>query len=161
MKSFFATDPVSHKGETNIWLTPKWILDELGDFDLDPCAAPTPRPFPTAKRMIAEADADGLAAEWEGRVWLNPPYGKNTGPWLQRLRAHGNGIALVFARTETNWLQPIMECTGVFFLKGRIKFIRPDGSTETNAGAPSILLPFGRKNVASILNSNLQGVWKP
>lgn len=161
MRSFVSTDPVSHKGATNIWLTPKWILDALGEFDLDPCAAPDPRPFATAKRMIAEADADGLSADWEGRVWLNPPYGKHLGPWLNKLRTHGNGIALVFARTETNWLQPIMESAGIFFMKGRIKFLRPDGREETNAGAPSILIPFGRKNIAAILASDIKGVWKP
>lgn len=72
MKSFTFTDPVSHNGETNTWLTPKWLLDELGEFDLDPCAAPEPRPFPTAKKMISEKDGCGLSAKWEGRVWLNP-----------------------------------------------------------------------------------------
>ncbi|HVI40922.1 MAG TPA: DNA N-6-adenine-methyltransferase, partial [Anaerovoracaceae bacterium] len=101
-KSFFSTDPVSHKGATNVWLTPKWLLDELGEFDLDPCAAPNPRPFPTAKKMITEADECGLKASWHGRVWLNPPYGKQIGPWLEKLKSHGDGIALVFARTETN-----------------------------------------------------------
>jgi hypothetical protein len=28
-----------YKGETNDWLTPRYILDALGKFDLDPCAA--------------------------------------------------------------------------------------------------------------------------
>lgn len=161
MSGFTATDPVSHKGETNTWLTPKWILDELGSFDLDPCAAPLPRPFPSARRMISEAEGDGLAAAWEGRVWLNPPYGKHCGNWLRKLAHHGNGIALVFARTETAWLQPILEECGVFFIRGRIKFLRPDGTESTNAGAPSILIPFGEQNVNAILRSNIKGVWKP
>ncbi len=30
------------------WYTPKWILDTLGEFDLDPCS-PEERPFDTAK----------------------------------------------------------------------------------------------------------------
>ena len=33
---------------TDTWLTPKWVMDALGVFDLDPCAAPHPRPWPTA-----------------------------------------------------------------------------------------------------------------
>lgn len=43
----------------------------------------------------------GLESPWIDRVWLNPPYGRETGLWLRTLAAHGSGIALVFARTET------------------------------------------------------------
>jgi hypothetical protein len=44
---------------------------------------------------------DGLQKEWVGRVYLNPPYGKGMERWLEKLKHHGNGIALIFARTET------------------------------------------------------------
>lgn len=159
--SFTATDPVSHAGDTNTWLTPKWILDALGEFDLDPCAAPLPRPFPTARAMISEAEGDGLAASWNGRVWLNPPYGKNAALWLQKLALHGNGIALIFARTDTRWLQPFLKMHSLFFIQGRIKFLRPDGSEGSNAGSPSLLIPFGDSNVDAILTSGIRGVFKP
>lgn len=154
-----ATD--SPRAQTHTWLTPKWLLDELGEFDLDPCAAPLPRPFSTARRMISEAEGDGLSAEWSGRVWLNPPYGPFAKSWLEKLERHGDGIALIFARTETQWLQPILDRNGVFLLAGRITFLMPDGlEAKHSAGAPSLLIPFGRKNVGKILASNLQGVWK-
>lgn len=81
------------------WLTPPEILRALGTFDLDPCS-PTDRPWDTAKIHYTKID-DGLAKPWHGRVWLNPPYGNKTKSWLSRLALHGNGIALVFARTET------------------------------------------------------------
>jgi hypothetical protein len=158
--SFVSTDPVSHKGVTNTWLTPQYFFEELGEFDLDPCAAPQPRPFATAKKMIAECEGDGLAADWFGRVWLNPPYGEHCYLWLDKLERHGNGIALIFGRTDTSWLQPILSRNSVFFLAGRVSFLRPDGSRGKNAGAPSILIPFGRRNVGAILNSNLKGVFK-
>lgn len=157
-RGFLATD--SHRSGTNTWLTPKWLLNALGEFDLDPCAAPEPRPFPSAKRMIAESDADGLAEPWSGRVWLNPPYGKFARLWLEKLEQHGNGIALVFARTDTAWLQPILDRNGVFFLKGRVNFLRTDGRAGGGASTPSILIPFGRKNIGAILTSDLEGVWK-
>jgi hypothetical protein len=57
---------------THIWLTPREIVTPLGPFELDPCAAPSPRPWPTAVRHI-ELPECGLTAKWEGRVWLNPP----------------------------------------------------------------------------------------
>ena len=62
----------SGQGETNVWLTPRWVIDTLGPFDLDPCAAPSPRPFDTAREHVTFPD-DGLAASWHGMVWLNPP----------------------------------------------------------------------------------------
>lgn len=156
MKSFFSTDPVSHSGKTNTWLTPKWIIDALGHFDLDPCGYPGHH---TAERLIC-APNDGLSQQWQGRIWLNPPYGKNTGKWLSKLAHHRNGIALVFARTDTKWLQPILYLHPVFFIEGRIKFLKPDGSEATNAGAPSILIPFGKNNVDAILTSGIRGVLK-
>jgi hypothetical protein len=55
------------------WLTPPGIIGALGPFGLDPCAAPEPRPWPTAARHITRPD-DGLAADWgQDRVFLNPP----------------------------------------------------------------------------------------
>jgi hypothetical protein len=36
-----------YRGETNDWLTPRYILHALGKFDLDPCAAPD-QPWATA-----------------------------------------------------------------------------------------------------------------
>jgi hypothetical protein len=82
---------------TDSWITPRWLIDRLGPFDLDLCAC-TPQPWPCAARQYTEAD-NGLLMPWDGLVWLNPPYGRATGAWLNRLALHGEGIALVFART--------------------------------------------------------------
>lgn len=84
---------------TDEWYTPKWIIDALGGFDLDPCA-PSER-FYTAERCYTKS-INGLSQNWEGRVWLNPPY-KNPliGKFMKRLAEHGNGIALVFNRMDT------------------------------------------------------------
>jgi hypothetical protein len=65
-----------YRGETNDWLTPRYILDALGKFDLDPCAA-LDQPWATARRPLTVKD-DGLKKPWVGRVWLNPPYGEQT-----------------------------------------------------------------------------------
>ena len=81
------------------WLTPPHILQALGEFDLDPCA-PIVRPWETAKNHFTIND-DGLKQKWFGRVWCNPPYGLEAAIWLNKLAEHGNGIALIFARTET------------------------------------------------------------
>lgn len=52
-----------------VWLTPPSLLSFLGEFDLDPCAAPSPRPWSTAKRHI-ELPEDGLKADWGGEFGL-------------------------------------------------------------------------------------------
>jgi hypothetical protein len=126
------------------WLTPPEILKALGEFDLDPCA-PIVRPWPMAREHYTRLD-NGLLKPWKGRVWLNPPYGAETGKWLGRLAEHGNGIALVFARTETemffNHVWP--KASAIFFFEGRINFYSVDGKrSPANAGAPSCLIAYG------------------
>ena len=150
-KGFRNGDPGSHKGVTNTWYTPKYILDSLGEFDLDPCSNST-RPFNTARYHVShDKGVDGLDREWFGRVWCNPPYGKFTGEWLSRLAEHGNGVALVFSRTETRWAQEALErADAVNFIKGRIAFGREDGERGGTANNGSMLLAYGKANVESL-----------
>lgn len=151
MKSFYACDNPNHTGATNTWFTPQSIIKPFGAFDLDPCTQSF-RPFDTAKKHICEDLGEcGLKTDWHGRVWLNPPYGKGIADWLLKLARHGNGIALVFARTDTAWCQKaIAHADGVNFLKGRISFISSAGKESSNAATGSMLLAFGRENCESI-----------
>lgn len=148
----------SARPESTVWLTPRRILQPLGEFALDPCAAPDPDRWPTARRHITLPD-DGLTADWEGRVWLNPPYSTEGRDWLARLAAHGDGIALMFARMETSWFFDNVFNTdtaaGVLFLRGRVRFIRPDTlePAADNGGAPSVLIAYGERN-AEVLYAN-------
>ena len=74
---------------TEVWLTPPHVLDALGPFDLDPCAS-VDRPWDTASNHFTE-EHDGLAQDWQGRVWCNPPYGPKMKHWLKRLSEHEGG----------------------------------------------------------------------
>lgn len=139
------------------WLTPQNMLSALGEFDLDPCAAPLPRPWDTAREMWTQ---DGLEREWHGRVWLNPPYGREVGDWINKLADYGRGIALVFARTETDWFQNTVfgHASGVLFLAVRLTFCRPDGrKADHNAGAPSCLVAFGEDDEVCLQDCRLKG----
>lgn len=145
--------------ESHVWLTPPEILAALGPFDLDPCAAPSPRPWPTAARHI-ELPEDGLTAEWEGRVWCNPPFGSHTGQWLGRMALHGNGIALAFARTDTAMFRAWVwkHAAAVMFLHGRPHFYRPDGERASgNSGGPIVLIAYGEANADALRASGLAG----
>lgn len=156
----FKHEPQNHMGVTNIWLTPKYILDSLGEFDLDPCAAPEPRPWPTANAHFTEIE-DGFNKEWFGTVWMNPPYGKECPKWLEKLSQHGDGIALVFARTDTKWFQQhTKNASLLLFPEKRISFCTPDGNTpKSNAGAPSVFIAYGEKSKQKLLDSKIPGVY--
>ena len=158
-KSFFSCDSVTHEGKSNTWFTPKNIIGDLGVFDLDPCTMSF-RPFDSAiKHYEFDKGEDGLALPWHGKVWLNPPYGKNTGVWLEKLHQHGNGIALVFTAFETRWGQEALkEADGVYLLSGRISFLNEDGEVENNAGKGSCLLIYGQDNLIRFFPTNLKGI---
>ena len=140
------------------WLTPPEIIKALGEFDLDPCA-PVNRPWETAKLHYTIND-NGLIKYWQGRVWCNPPYGNKTEQWIRKMAYHGNGIALIFARTETkiffNWIW--YNATAIMFLKGRLTFYNIDGTKPNySAGAPSCLIAYGKGNAEILKNCGLVG----
>jgi len=150
----------SQRAVTETWLTPPEVLAALGPFDLDPCAAPEPRPWPTAAMHYTWPVQDGLALPFFGRVFLNPPYGRALGVWMARLAAHGRGTALIFARTETEAFFDTVwdEADACLFLRGRLHFHLPDGTrAPLNAGAPSVLVAYGRDDAERLATCGLPG----
>lgn len=143
-------------GESVEWYTPPEIFQALAiTFDLDPAAPVDGVPWVPAKRFYSSAD-DGLTQPWGGRVWLNPPYGRGIERWLARLSQHGDGLALVFARTDTRWYQEIVRrATAICFIAGRLSFIRGDHSRAGTAGAPSVLLAFGLPCALALIEARL------
>jgi hypothetical protein len=138
------------------WLTPPEILARLGPFDLDPCT-PETMPWTTAAARYTKLQ-DGLVQAWRGRVWLNPPFGREAPLWLAKLRRHGNGIALVPARTETRMFYENVwgHADAVCFLRGRPHFHRPDGTrAAANSGAPICLVAYGYNNAAALRSADL------
>ncbi|KKK96734.1 hypothetical protein LCGC14_2659820, partial [marine sediment metagenome] len=114
-------------------------------------------PWRTATTQLT---ADGLDASWRGFVWCNPPYGPDTWQWLDRMALHGEGIALIFARTETEMFFECMweKAWAVLFLKGRLTFCRPDGPrAEHNSGAPSVLVAYGAEDLEELAGCDLAG----
>lgn len=142
------------------WLTPPELVEMLGPFDLDPCA-PIVRPWNTAAQHYTIED-NGLLQPWSGRVWLNPPYGRALDRWLARLAAHGDGIALIFARTDTAVFQRLIfgRADAILFLSGRLHFHHVDGRrASANAGAPSCLAAFGNGAAERLCGAAIEG-WR-
>ena len=142
---------------THDWLTPPEILQALGPFDMDPCASQF-QPWRTAAQQFTIED-DGLARDWYGRVWCNPPYGPHAAKFLRRMAEHGNGIAFIFARTETKAFHDYCwkRASGMLFLSGRVKFRLPGGGVAGPAGAPSVLVAYGANNLQALQASGLSG----
>lgn len=162
--TFRNADSRNPAGRADDWVTPRFIIEALGPFDLDPCSSEA-RPWDTATRSICPP-GNGLIELWgpKERVWLNPPYTHVYG-WVRRLADHGNGTALVFARTDTFWFhdQVFGRAVAILFLKKRLSFLRPDGTPKLSrdgspmhAGAPSCLVAYDRPGKIQVNKVRLQ-----
>lgn len=144
-------------GESDEWYTPKFIFDALGvQFDLDPCAPSREHWTPANTHLIKEDD--GLSADWNGSVWMNPPFGGRNGQniWLEKFIKHGNGIGLVAARTSSGWFHEyIPKMDAILFPKGKTKFIRPDGTEGKSPGTGVVFFAIGKECAEALKNSNL------
>lgn len=134
-----ANEPAPHKmtihfsSNTPEHFTPIEIIDAviacMGDIDLDPCSNSKTEPnVPAAIHYTTEDD--GLAQVWRGRVYMNPPYGREIGKWVTKLcecYEMGNvteAIALVPARTDTGWFDQLIDDYRFHcFVHGRLTFI--------------------------------------
>jgi phage N-6-adenine-methyltransferase len=135
---------VHFRSETDLWETPLDFFAELDAefrFQLDVCAiaenAKCPRFF--------SPEEDGLTQTWTGICWMNPPYGRAIGAWIEKAwRSARDGatvVCLVPARTDTRWWHEyVMKASEVRYLRGRLKF----GGEENSAPFPSALVVFGQ-----------------
>lgn len=138
--------------DTYEWYTPPHIIYRarivLGVIELDPCTSEQANQLVQAQEFYTASD-DGLSRNWDGAVWLNPPYGDTIGKWVEKLRSeyrHGRtkkALALVPARTDTAWFNALREFPRCF-LRGRLKFTGPDADTEGNSAPfPSCVVALG------------------
>lgn len=135
---------VHYSSETDQWSTPADLFDLLDrefQFDLDPCAT-----FVNAKceRYFTPAQ-DGLAQEWTGSVFMNPPYGDEIRAWVEKAWQSAGAeatvvVCLVPARVDTGWWWDYCRFGEVRFLRGRLRF----GGGDTGAPFPSAVVIFGR-----------------
>lgn len=144
-------------GKNDEWLTPPEIINALGIFDLDPCAA-IGSPFKTALNQFDITD-NGLSRKWFGRVWLNPPFNRyERGDWMKHMSEHNNGVMLIPAALETeNAFDYVWnKCSGILFLKNRPHFHYISGHrAKANSGCTICLVAYGKKNLESLMLSDL------
>ena len=155
--------------ESKEWYTPKYIFDALDlCFDMDVCSpGKDVVSWIPAERHLTIAD-DGLTSNWRGTVWCNPPYGMDTPKWMQKLCKHGDGIALVFSRTDTNWFHDYAaKSDGILFISKRVQFIQSKQAESyakgfpvknSGSGAGSMLIAYGRKAMFRLQDAEARGL---
>ena len=123
------------------WYTPREILDHardvLGQIDLDPASTPAANAIVQAQTFFT-LDDDGLAQEWQGTVWLNPPYSHPlVDRFCQKLAASmqsgtvSAAIVLINNCTETKWFATLTrDASALCFPTGRVHFWKPDRVTD-------------------------------
>ena len=142
--------------QRDTWETPQDFFDRYDrvyHFNLD--AASSDENAKCEKHFTIKDD--GLKQNWAGHtVWLNPPYGRQIGKWVQKayeesLKPDTTVVCLLPARTDTKWFHDYCTKGEITFVRGRLKFInrnlpsyREDGKFQKSpAPFPSMLVFFG------------------
>lgn len=144
------TDKVLFSSNTEEWETPQELFNKLNKefhFTLDVCATRHNRKC----SVYYTKEDDGLNQVWFGTSWMNPPYGRDIGKWIEKAYntaycGLGTVVCLLPARTDTKWWHKyIMKATEIRFIKGRLKF----SGTKNSAPFPSVIVIFKNRCVGN------------
>ena len=135
---------VHFSSKTDLHSTPQDFFDELNrefGFEVDVCALPV-----NAKcEKYYTPEQDGLSQTWEGVCWMNPPYGREIGKWIEKAYdsslSGATVVCLVPSRTDTRWWHKHAMKGEIRFIKGRLKF----GGAKNSAPFPSAVVIFRRQ----------------
>lgn len=109
------------------WATPQETFNELdrkwGPLELDVCATPENAKCP----RFYTKEQNGLLMPWSGKIWMNPPYGREIRHWVRRayevsMRGEAQVVCLLPARTDTAWWHDYCVKGLVSFIRGRLRF---------------------------------------
>ena len=133
--------------ETVEWATPKDLFDKLNaihNFTLDVAASSSNALCDEWFGLdhVNESRRDGLTAQWYGRVWCNPPYGRVIKDWVKKASEHDDLVVMLLpSRTDTKWFHElVLPYAEVQFIKGRLKF----GGSKLGAPFPSIIVTYSQ-----------------
>jgi len=134
---------VHFSSKTDLWYTPQDFFEKwnknIGGFTLDVCANDENA---KCQKYFTELD-DGLSKDWSGDIcWMNPPYGRSIGKWMEKAYKESlkgaTVVCLVPSRTDTKWWHDYAMKGSITFIKGRLKF----GGAKFNAPFPSAVVIF-------------------
>lgn len=148
---------VHFSSKTDEWYTPPEIIAavrEVMPIELDPASCYEAQNIIHAD-LYFDAQMNGLhpMRRWQGRVYLNPPYGDQIAKWIERLIAEYKAahvveaIALVPARVDTAWYRLLREYPRCH-VTGRVQFwneANPIDGQRTGAPFPSAVFYLGNR----------------
>ena len=128
------------------WCTPKKLFEYFDDtyhFELDPCS--------THENTLCEKHytivEDGLKQDWAGqKVFMNPPYGRETGKWIEKAyRESLKGavvVCLIPCRPDTQYWHEIIfpYASQIYFIQGRLRY----SDAKQSAPFPSAIIIFDK-----------------
>lgn len=138
-------NPGLMSSNTDQWATPDYLFNgynQVYNFTLDACASDWNY---KVNNYYTEED-NGLEQPWTGVVWCNPPYGRQIKHWIKKAYESSldgaTVVMLIPARTDTAYWHEYVMRGEVTFLRGRLKFIKPDGTPGDAAPFPSAVVVF-------------------
>jgi phage N-6-adenine-methyltransferase len=133
------------------WETPQELFDELNEkhnFTLDAAATDENAKLPSYYTI----EDDALNQNWEGRVFCNPPYGREIKHWVKKAYEESQQpynekvVMLIPSRTDTiYWHEYIFgKAKEIDFIRGRLKF-EVDGVANQPAPFPSAIITYAKE----------------
>jgi phage N-6-adenine-methyltransferase len=118
------------------WYTPARYVEAarqvMGSIDLDPATCDHAQQTVRAAAYFTK-EQDGLAQQWTGNVWINPPY---SFPLIERFASKlldevmaghvDQAVLLVNNCTDAGWFQALLKVAPVCFTAGRVSFEHPE-----------------------------------
>ena len=149
--------PANFTSLSELWFTPSTVIEAarelLGSFDLDPASCAEANETVGAAAFYTQAD-DGLSLSWHGRVWCNPPYGRdddsvsNQAKWSAYMADEydaGNveaGCLLVTFVPDRLWFERLWDYPMCAF-RNRLKFRTPGGNVPGSPTSANVVVYFG------------------
>ncbi len=123
------------------WYTPPEFIEMarkvLKKIDLDPASNALAQTWIKADKYFT-IDDDGLAQDWFGRVWCNPPYGRQVNKWLEKaIASYKSGeveaVILLLNRTGAAWYKQLKKkVTAICEVNTRIVFLDAAGKKQSS-----------------------------
>lgn len=133
--------------ETDERYTPSWVFSGLAlTFDMDPASPVGGGDCVPARRKLTRHD-DGLAHDWSGLVWLNPPFSAAT-PWADKFREHGNGVFLG-PIANSRWWTDLARVSDLLWLCRDFAFIHPEHAGRRSS-MPLAFAAMGDESAAAL-----------
>lgn len=135
------------------WYTPPEYVDKarrvLGEIDLDPASNALAQNWIQAGNYFTQED-NGLIQPWQGRVWCNPPYGRQVRKWLGKALAsyeakEMESAVMLLNRSEADWYKELLrKVDAICEVKKRIAFLNASGQKQPSPRYHNDFLYIGR-----------------